>query len=164
MCRNKNWFTHRMITPFASAEGHGPKEVFHNKFWILKSFEKFFRALEVNPSCLVRCTFWCFKLDFGENPLKTWKNRFLRTSRWWKIVWCGFRSRHALCWKALVLCYPTKTYLIIVWYVQRIIIAHFSKVDFSKISKFFNFWLKISKMASWDLQTQKIATSALLML
>ena len=42
VCRNKNRLTHRMITPFVSADSYGLEEVFHKKFWIVKSFEIFF--------------------------------------------------------------------------------------------------------------------------
>ena len=42
VCRNKNRFTHRMITPFVSADSYGLEEVFQKKFWIVKSLKIFF--------------------------------------------------------------------------------------------------------------------------
>ena len=63
-------FTHRMDTPFVSADTHGPKDVFESKFWIIKSFENFFRALQVRSSRLQESIFWCFRSDFHENNWK----------------------------------------------------------------------------------------------
>ena len=37
----KNRSTHRLTTPFVSADTHGPKEVFQSIFWILKSIQNF---------------------------------------------------------------------------------------------------------------------------
>ena len=106
---DKNGFTRRTTTPFVSADTHGPKQVFESKFWILKSFQKFFRALQVHPSRFQESNFWYFRSGFHEISWKSWKNRFLRTSKWWKIDWCGFWCQHAPRWKALDLSYPATT-------------------------------------------------------
>ena len=108
-CCDKNRFTRRTATPFVSADTHGPKDVFESKFWILKSFQKFFRALQVHPSRFQESNFWYFRSDFHEISWKSWKNRFLRTSKWWKIDWCRFWCHHAPRWKALDLSYPATT-------------------------------------------------------
>ena len=57
VCRNKNRFTHRMITPFVSADSYGLEEVFQKKFWIVKSFKIFFHASEHCPCCLLKDNF-----------------------------------------------------------------------------------------------------------
>ena len=49
---NKNRSTHRRITPFVSADTHGPKKVSQSKFWILKSIQNFFTHFK--SDCLVR--------------------------------------------------------------------------------------------------------------
>ena len=73
VCDDRNRFTRRMTTPFASADAHGPNQVFESKFCILKSFENFFRALQLEPLHLLWCNFWWFKLDFHENSWKSLK-------------------------------------------------------------------------------------------
>ena len=93
-------FTRRMTTPIDSADTHGPKQVFKSNFWIPKSFEKFLRGLQVNPSRLLKGIFLCFGSDFRENHWKSCKNRYFRTFRWIKIDWRSFWWHHAPCWKA----------------------------------------------------------------
>ena len=63
----RNRFTHRTTFPSDSADTYGPKQVFESKFWILKSFEKVFRALQVKPSRFVESIFWWFRCDFHDN-------------------------------------------------------------------------------------------------
>ena len=53
VCRNKNRFTHRMITSFVSADSYGLEEVFQKKFWIVKSLKIFFHASEQCPCCFL---------------------------------------------------------------------------------------------------------------
>ena len=91
VCGNRIRFTHRMDTPFVSADTQGPKDVFQSKFWIWKSFAKFFRALQLTASRLLEGNFWCFPSDFDENSSKSWKNRHLRTSEWLKMNSCDFQ-------------------------------------------------------------------------
>ena len=55
VCRNKNVSTHRITTPFVSADTHGLKEVFKSIFWILKSTQNIFSALKVGLSCSSKC-------------------------------------------------------------------------------------------------------------
>ena len=78
-----------------------------------------------------------------QNPCESWKNRHLRTSELIKIDWCGFWCHHALCWKALDLSYPAKTYLVVIRCVEHIVSTLLWKTWFSKISEIFNFCLKI---------------------
>ena len=58
VCRNKNWFRHRTITPFASADSYGPKEVCQKKIWVLKSIEKFFYGSEHWPRWSLKDNFF----------------------------------------------------------------------------------------------------------
>ena len=78
-----------------------------------------------------------------QNSWKSWKNRHLRTSESIKMDWCGFRAHHALRCKALDLSYSAKTYLMVLWCVERIISIILLKMLFSKISEIFNFCFKI---------------------
>ena len=159
---DKNCFTRRTATPFNSADTHGPKQVSESKFWILKSFQKFFRALQVKSSRLLNGNFWCFTSHFDQNSLKSWKNRHLRTPEWLKMDSCGFWWHHAYFWKALDLCYPPQTYLIIIWCVERNIFTILSKVWFQKISQICDFrleMLEISFHGPWKLKNRHLRTS-----
>ena len=140
---HKNGFTRRTDTPFDSAGTHGPKQHFQSKFWILKSFENFFRALQVKPPRLLKGIFWCFRSHFCKNSWKSCKNRHLRTSGWIKMDSRSFRWHHALCWKALDSGYPAKTYLMVIRCIERIIFTILWKMWFPKISQNCYFCLEI---------------------
>ena len=57
VCHHQNRFTYRATTLFVSADTQEPKDVFQSKFWIWKSFEKFFRALQLTASLLLEGIF-----------------------------------------------------------------------------------------------------------
>jgi len=71
VCHRRNWFTCLTTTSFISAGTQGPKDVFQSKFWILKSCQNFFRALQLKPSRLLDGIFWCITCDFYQNSWKS---------------------------------------------------------------------------------------------
>ena len=62
VCHNRNRSTHRITIPFVSEDTYGLKEVFQSNFWIVKSIQNYFRALQVELSCSLKSFF--FRCDF----------------------------------------------------------------------------------------------------
>ena len=79
VCRNKNRFTHRMITPFVSADSYGLEEVFQKKFWVVKSLKIFFTRQ--NIALVV-----CWKTIFYKRFLRNYYQNFWNNFKTWKIA------------------------------------------------------------------------------
>ena len=102
-CCNRNRSTHRITIPFVSEDTYGLQEVFQRNFWLVKSIQEFFRALQVELSCSLKSFFYMRFLLISytnfENNKKTYKNQHIRTFVIPKtICWC-LRAHHALFWK-----------------------------------------------------------------